>query len=193
VLAPDTTLRPLLAAQFPRDLGLFPEPASPVAAFSGPKSCTLWQPTKTRIAARFPAISTRKKYATHSAGVSARGSRRFFLRSRRNRRHSIRPSSPRHPCITATSLHLASLSCASDVDAGVSSGAPPPPPSRSSSAVLFLVRRRHLHLYRHCHPSRRLGHLISFVAVVFGSTRVFVDLRANWFLPPVTSWRENLE
>ena len=102
-------------------------------------------------------------------------------------------ASPRHPSTSLASLVLPTSTQGSARALLHRRRLGHRPPSRSSSAVLFLVRRRDLHLYRHRHPSRRLGHLISFVAVVFGSTRVFVDLRANWFLPPVTSWRENLE
>ena len=133
---------------FPGDPGLFPGPASPVPAFLGQNHAPFGSPPRRELqpaSQRFP--RGRNTRPIRPGGFPERSSplassRRFFLRSRRHRRrHSIRPPSPRHPCVTATSLHLASLSCASDVDAGVSSGAPPPPPSRSSSAVSVLIRR----------------------------------------------------
>jgi hypothetical protein len=148
-----------------------------------------WQPTKPRITARFPVISTRKKSTTHSA--------RRFLCTLTNHtrllsssstcelawllpplatppsheptatiasghpRRRIRPP-PQHP---STSL-LLGLSCSCDVDAEVTL-------RRSSNAVVsLLVRCCHLHLHRHYHPSRRSRHFISFVVVVSRSARV---------------------
>ena len=47
-----------------RDPGLFPGLICPVPSSPGPNLCALWQPTKARIAARFPAFSARKKSTT---------------------------------------------------------------------------------------------------------------------------------
>ena len=51
-----------------RDPGLFHGLIRPVPASPGPKLCTIWQPTKSRNAARFPVFYSGNKTTTLSSG-----------------------------------------------------------------------------------------------------------------------------